>query len=442
MAAKIENQPSLLNKNIFGRFLALLRQWAEPFGLFLGMRIGLGMLAFFAGVMFPAITSAGTAPFAVPVLNRWGDRLLGVWSRWDGEWFLAIAQNGYRPDNGTSAFFPLFPLLIKLVNFLLGGNNYLLAGVLVAGGANLACLVLLFELVRRDGGRTLAGRTILYLAAFPTAFFLAAIYTEGLFLAFSLGAFLVARHYRRWWLVGLLVAGASLTRSIGILLLLPLGWEWWRQHAGLFVRINLPFGKTGQTSLEVSARPAPLALLQNGLGLILPPLLALAGWLLFNAIQLGNTFNFVQVQSQAPWNRSGAMPWDTITRAINLFFARRGPDGFLPPIPREDPNLIDFPFFVFFALLFLAACWQSWRGRLPFSYLLYFGLCALFPLFSPAGKQPLLSFPRFGIILFPAFIVLAQAVERWRWLHYVYVYPALLLLGLFFSRFVNWYWIA
>lgn len=426
--------------------LRLLKEWREPIAIFVGVRLGLGALAFFAGVFFPAIARGGTAPYTLPPLNRWGERLLGIWSHWDGEWYLRIAQSGYRADDGTSAFFPFYPLLVKLLGWLLGGN-YLLAGVIISGGATLAALILLYELVRRDFGRETASRTALYLAAFPTAFFLSAIYSEGLFLALALGAFLAVRHYRNWALAGLLVALATLTRSLGILLLIPLAWEWWRQRQPLLVGLRLPFGKRpdGQSrSLGVTAQirlapaPPPLTMLL----VLAAPLLAILGWLLFNGVALGDPLNFLKIQSEYPWNRHGAWPWETVWKGAQVFFASRGPDGLLPPAPREDPNLLDFPFFVFFALLLLGAIWQTWRGKLPLAYLLYFGLGLLFPLISPTPKQPLLSFPRFGLILFPAFLLLAQWGERWRWLHYTYLYTALLLLGLFFGRFANWYWVA
>ncbi len=441
------------------RFLLLVKAWREPLAIFVGLRFGLGILAFFAGVMFPAIARGGTAPYNLPPLSRWGERLLGIWSHWDGEWYLKIAQKGYDATDGTSAFFPLYPLLVKLLAFPLG-NNHLLAGVLISGGATLALLVLLYELVRRDFDRETGSHTALYLAAFPTAFFFPAIYSEALFLALALGAFLAARHYKNWTITALLVALATLTRSLGILLLIPLAWEWWQQYRPTILRFSWPgnfkfkvsSSPTGQpygpkfkvqssgadTEIQIGATPSFRMIMLA----LAAPLLAIVGWLLFNGVALGDPLNFVKIQNEYPWNRHTAPPWEAIWKGAQFFFASRGPDGLLPPTPREDPNLIDFPFFAFFAGLFLVACWQSWRGRLPVAYLLYFGIGLLFPLLSPTPKQPLLSFPRFGLLLFPAFIVLAQGGVRWRSLHYFYLFGALLLLGLFFSRFANWYWIA
>jgi hypothetical protein len=428
------------------RLLLWLQGWREPLWIFLGFRFGLAIAAFFVGVFFPAVARGATAPYSLPPLNRWGERLLGIWSHWDGEWYLLIAQNGYRPADGTSAFFPFYPLLIKLLGWLLGGN-YLLAGVLISTAATLAVMILLYELIGREFGRETGSKTVLYLAAFPTAFFLAAIYSESLFLALALGAFLAVRHWRNWVVAGLLVALASLTRSMGILLLIPLAWEWWKQRQPLQINLRLPFLKQPKGSTEGINISARLNLGQTPdllrmLPILAAPLLAIAGWLLFNGVALGDPLNFLKIQNEYPWNRHTAWPWEAVWKGAQVFFAARGPDGFLPPAPREDPNLLDFPFFVFFAAMLIAALWQTWRGKLPVSYLLYFGIGLLFPLLSPTPKQPLLSFPRFGLVLFPAFVVLAQWGSRWRWLHYIYLYTALLLLGLLFGRFANWYWVA
>ncbi len=421
------------------RLLALMVRFAEPLRVFLGYRAGLALLAIFAGVLFPALPRGGTAPYSPPLLPTWADRLIGIWSHWDGEWYLHLAQSGYQPQEPTSAFFPFYPLLIKILGFILGGN-FLLAGVLVSALAALACFILLYELVRLDFGIKSAGRAVLYLAAFPTAFFLSAIYSESLFLALALGAFLSARHYRQWPLAALLVVLATLTRSLGILLIFPLILEWGSQQANFSQGFRIPFLTRGEASLHFSLKTRP-----NFLAIILfiaAPLMALAGWLLFNQVALGDSLTFLRVQGDRTWNRHAAFPWDTIWRGLNTFLANRGPDGFLPPSFREDPNLVDFPFFLFFSLLFVGACWRSWKKSFPVVYLLYFALGFLLPLLSPTPKQPLLSFPRFGLILFPAFILLALWGEKRPWLHHLYLFGALLLQGLLFCRFSNWYWVA
>ncbi len=108
------------------------------------------------------------------------------WGNFDGVHYLGIAQSGYLLS-GTQVFFPLYPLLIKLFDFLT--TNPFLSGFLVSNITALAAALLLFHLVRKKFDRTIAAWTVAFLFAFPTSFFFGSIYTESLFLALVLAAF-------------------------------------------------------------------------------------------------------------------------------------------------------------------------------------------------------------------------------------------------------------
>ena len=415
----------------------LAKRWQTPLLLFLALRLGLSVVAFAAQILIPVLPSAGTAPYTPPVLSYWSERLLGVWSHWDGEWFLQIATNGYHSDDGTAAFFPLYPLLVKLVAWPLA-SNYLLAGVVVSSGATLAVLILFYELCLREWDADIATQACFLLVAFPTAFFLMAVYSESLFLALTLGAFLCARHLKRWWWAGLWAAGATLTRSTGFLLVLPLAWEWWQANQSS----RLQFG-SAKTRLSISlAWQRTTGILRwsfLGLGL---PFLALGGWIVYNDLVLGDPLSFFKAQANWIWNRHSQPPWEAVWRGTDNFFKLLGSNTAPTTGKLADPNWWEFPAFVVTALLFGITCWWVWRRKFALSYLLYFGLAMLLPLSSPSNKEPLLSFPRFALVLFPIFMVLALLGRRWRWLHYLYIYTALLLSGLFLARFANWYWLA
>lgn len=406
--------------------------WKEPLALFVGWRLGLGALAFLAALLVPALERGGTAPFTPANLGPLTERLLGVWSHWDGEWFLYVAQVGYRPGDFTSPFFPLYPVLVRgLATVLLG--NYLLAGVLLSALFSLACFILIYLLASHESGEPVGRRAALYLAIFPTSFFLAATYSESLFLALTLGAFLAARRYANWWLAGLLVGLAAVTRNIGILLLLPLGWEWLRQQRHSLVTVA---GKGWRFDLfrqRVDWRAS--------LAFVFLPLLFLAGWLAAQAVVLKDPLNFMTVQNNPVWNRHSAWPWQAVGRAFELFFSKLNLTV-LNRSYREDPNLLDLLFWVFVALAFVMVAYLAWRRLLAGAYLIYFALAGLLPLFSPANNEPLLSYPRFALLLFPIFMGLAVLGERWRVLHYFYLFGSAFLLALLFARFANWYWVA
>jgi Gpi18-like mannosyltransferase len=138
-----------------------------------------------------------------------------AWNRWDTGHFISIATLGYTNVVKT-AFFPLYPLLIR--GLMVAVHNPLIAGLLISDVSGLIALLVLYQLVHEDFGHERALRTVLYLALFPTAFFLMAAYNEALFLCLSLLSFYSMRH-SKWWLAGLCGFCACLTRSAGLFLL-------------------------------------------------------------------------------------------------------------------------------------------------------------------------------------------------------------------------------
>src|SRR6266704_1595435 len=123
--------------------------------------------------------------------------LLASWNRWDAENYVRIAQFGYQTPYDV-AFFPLFPLLIRIIAFPLGSWSYLAVGTILSNAALLGAMYVLYQLAVEHGGEEIAGRSLLYLCIFPTAFFFFAAYNESLFLLLTLLTFL-ALHRQRWW---------------------------------------------------------------------------------------------------------------------------------------------------------------------------------------------------------------------------------------------------
>jgi hypothetical protein len=106
--------------------------------------------------------------------------LLAVWGRWDAVHYLDIATQGYQ---GTDmAFFPLFPLLIRIVGSLAG--NHLVAGLLISNASFFFGLLFLYKLLEREYDRAVARRAIFYVSIFPTSVYFTAVYTESRLLIF------------------------------------------------------------------------------------------------------------------------------------------------------------------------------------------------------------------------------------------------------------------
>src|SRR5207249_1898103 len=142
--------------------------------------------------------------------------LFTSWERFDGLWFLRIATKGYVNGDGSAAFFPLYPLAIRAVSFLIGGHPFA-ASLIVSNLAFLAALLVLYFLTSSELSQSAARKAVMYISVFPTAFFFLAPYSESLFLLLSVSSFWAARR-RKWPLAALLGALAAATRSLGILI--------------------------------------------------------------------------------------------------------------------------------------------------------------------------------------------------------------------------------
>jgi hypothetical protein len=82
----------------------------------------------------------------------------------------------------------------------------------------------------------------------------------------------------------------------------------------------------------------------------------------------------------------------------------------------------------------------GWR-RLPLAYLTYAVLSLLLPLAYPYPSRPLLSMPRFVAVVFPAFWVVADLVQRRRLPHTLVVAAFAGGLGLLTVLFATWWYI-
>lgn len=146
--------------------------------------------------------------------------LLGAWTTFDSRHFLDIAQGGYTPYR--AAFFPLYPLLLRALGGIGASQNTLaLLGIVVSNSAFLLALGWLHALTRDEWGEGVARRALWLEAFFPATAFGAAVYSESLFLALSIGLFWFSQR-KQWGLSALCGVLAGLTRNSGPLLCLAL----------------------------------------------------------------------------------------------------------------------------------------------------------------------------------------------------------------------------
>jgi Mannosyltransferase (PIG-V) len=164
---------------------------------------------------------------------------------WDGTFYRDLATSGYRSlPVGALRFFPLFPLLGRLVAAPLGGHVGVVL-VVLANGLSLAVLVLVRRLVVLEkDDLALADRAVWCMAIFPAAFVLVFAYSESLMLVVTLALFLCLRRGRWWWVAPLGLA-AALSRPLGVVVAVPVmveavrGWrtltpgDWAARAAGV-----------------------------------------------------------------------------------------------------------------------------------------------------------------------------------------------------------------
>ncbi|HET8851093.1 MAG TPA: mannosyltransferase family protein [Ktedonobacteraceae bacterium] len=377
--------------------------------------------------IFLVLTYFGVILFTLPNYSRQPlsfTVLVNRWSHWDVNWYNTIAIKGYvNPE--SAAFFPLFPLLERVVSLTLH-RNVLYVGMLISNLAFLGTLILLYRFVETEFDSDTARRTALYLAVFPTALFFFAAYNESLFLFLVLLSFYAMRG-GRWWLAGLSGALAALTRSIGLLLLFLFLYEFVRQ---VWPRIHSVWGEQQRWQMfkMLSGLPAAL-LIPLSLGLY--------------AYYLNQRFHdpLALLHAQAHWREGLTVPWYAPFTAIRSILT-------LPPFTFITAhNIIAATALLLFLALLLLGFIGPERFAVSQWGILVFGLLTLlYPLFFPGTPDatglifdPLPSVQRFVLEIFPAFIVLAR-FGRHRWLHEGYLLLALPLLAFFVLQFLTGHW--
>lgn len=140
-----------------------------------------------------------------------------VWAfgNFDGVHYLRIAQDGYAYQF-TQAFFPLYPILIKIVSYATFGN-FLIAALLISNASFLAGLLIFYRLVTKIYNAKIAFWSMLFLLSFPTSFYFGSVYTEGVFFLIIVSAFYLFAQDKILW-ASVIGSFASATRLIGLFL--------------------------------------------------------------------------------------------------------------------------------------------------------------------------------------------------------------------------------
>jgi hypothetical protein len=338
--------------------------------------------------------------------------VIEIWARWDAEWYLMIAEEGYDvgdrlvglglayEKSAAAGFLPLYPLLIRALAPVFGA---VAAGVLISNICLFLSLVVLNSLVRLElqgeVGESAGVAACAALLLHPSSLFLSAVYSEALFLALSLGVFLAARS-GRFEIAGVLGGLATLTRPFGVLLILPLAWEWWQWR--------------GEPD-EATARHARTT---SGLWILAVPI-AMAGYFWFSRLIFGDLLALLHRQER--WRGGLSGPWRAFVRWWEAGPTAHGAHGSTVELVVAVVSL---------AMLVVMA------RRLRPSYTLYTAAAMILALGST-----LWSYSRLSLTLFPFFILIGMTwAGGRRHLPTLYAFVGGALGAFFMALYANWWW--
>jgi len=318
---------------------------------------------------------------------------LQVWNRWDSLHYLDIAQYGYAADPVSKAFYPLFPWATRFVAHFT--STTLVAAFITSGIASVVAVFLLRRLTELEFSAAVARRTVWFFLIFPTSYFFHIAYSESLFLALALGAFLAARR-NHWVWAGGVGALCWMTRPLGAALVPALAVEaahqWWTTR-----RWNWRW-------LWIAIVPAGFAV-----------------YLLINWKLTGNPWAFVETRKKI-FIQEFSYPWVAIRSAIGNLNRN--------PSQSEMVGRMEF-IFAMIGLLCTVVSWFKLRPVyatwLTVSWLL--GTSVTF----------LQSTPRYALTMFPIFMLLALATRNALW-RGLLSFVSLLYLAVFSILYIRGWW--
>jgi len=312
-------------------------------------------------------------------------------ANWDSLWYLDIARNGYSfKGNGKLSnivFFPLYPFLIRMISFFTAGN-LILAGWILSSIFLFLALLYFFKLVKEFHPEINPYLPIFFLLIFPTAFFLNAVYTESLFLFLSLATFYYGLEKKFLW-AGIFGLFASLSRVTGILLFIPLLWEYFKSYNFNAIR---------------SFNPRLLSIFLIPLGT--------SSFFLYHYVKFNDLFLFFRVENW--WGRIFKLNKNHFLLFSNSAIA----------------NFCLDTFFILFALIILYFVFKKLR--------ISYGLYILSTLAIALSTGTFMSVGRYILVLFPIYILLSSIKNQY--LQRVWIFISTLLLAMYTILFVNNYW--
>ena len=390
------------NKKILAKILALFFSW----------RVLLFLAAFLATLIITKF--GGRFPYVDRVLTVTG---LPSWvwgfGNFDGVHYLRLAQNGYSAQY-SQAFFPLYPLLIRVFNFLPKGNldtnffvdpSYFYTGLILSNIFFAVSLYLLYKLWYEEYKNKVPNLAVVLLLTFPTAFYFGSIYSESLFLLLAVLTFWFVRK-DKFVLAGIAASLASATKVQGVLL-------------GLFLAIELYFKYKDKFKNNIGRFWKDL------LGVAVSPL-GLLAYMFYLGKNFGNPIYFLTAQPAFGAERSG-IPLVSLPQVIYRY---------IKMLLTVNPTGVSFWNAALELAVTIFLIWllvYSFK-KIRFSYWIFALLAAILPTLTGT----LSSMPRYALLAFP----LIPAVTRFEKAGKYIIITQVLLELVLTAIFIRGYWVS
>lgn len=358
--------------------------------IFLFWRLGLLVVTYIGSFTFPLVANSALGAIGPgKQFDYWAS-----WAQWDGGHYFDIAKDGYLL-NSDFAFFPVYPALIRFFSTFL--QNYLLTGLLISNISFLIFLFIFYKFVKEKYSTKIAFYSTVTLLTFPTTFFAVSYYSESVFLLLASIVFIFLGS-KKFLLASIAVSIASLTRFIGVFLIISIVYSYLAQIKFNFKKINWHL-----THITVAF-----------FGIAIYALYLFAN---FNA-----PLKFLSVQSI--WERQILDPVSTIFSYIWAILTSQG---------RPINDYFDFLLTLLFLGILIAGIKKISSSLWIFSMLV---------ILIPASTGTLTSMPRYLLASLGAFVILGQYLANKPKLRLVIWTVSLIAQAILAVRFVNGYWVA
>ena len=327
------------------------------------------------------------------------------WANFDGVHYLTIVEHGYVGTGLIQAFFPLYPILLKLLSYLV--TNHIISGLIISNIFLYGFVLVWFKLLSLEFDRKIAWLSLFAFLSFPTSFFAGGLYTESLFLFLAAASFLAAKQ-KKWALAGILAALLSATRVVGVAIVPALLLEY-------FVQKNF--------KLQISTRDIKI------ISWILFGSLGLLSYMAYLTYEFSDPLYFLHVQAEFGTGRQESLILypQVVWRYLKILWTY------------QPLGLKYYAYFQEFlsGTLILATIAYSYKFARK-SWVLFSFLTFLIPVMTGTFS----SLPRYVLVCLSIYPLIAQLSLKHKWFKYAYFSISTSLLILNTILFITGRWVA